>query len=149
MRHFCLGLMLMMAVAGCGTITGPNQEYIAPAVTGRVVNAKTSQPVAGARVIRYPGNPPPRDPFPKKGGEQLMAPAPVVTDAEGRFYIPAEKSAHLLITPAGTLLLTVVAQHMDYSAARTNLDLLVIKPVHTPKGPEISAGELRLLPKSD
>jgi hypothetical protein len=149
MRYFFLGLTLVLAVTGCGTLTGPNQEYIAPAVRGRVVDGRTSQPIAGASVRRHPGNPPPRDPFPKKGGVLLMEPAPAVTDAQGYFRIPAEKSAHLLLTPSATLLITVLAEHSQYSATRTNLDLLLVQPVPTPHGPEVDAGELRLQPKVD
>jgi hypothetical protein len=113
------------------------------------VDARTSQPIGGASVSRHPGNPPPRDPFPKKGGVLLMEPPPAITDAQGQFRIPAEKSAHLLLTPSTTLLITVVAEHSKYSPARTNLDLLLVKPVHTPKGPEVSAGELRLQSKAN
>lgn len=144
MKTSCLLGVLVLVGAGCGSLTGPNQEYLAPALTGRVLDADTSQPLAGVRVSRQAGNPPPKDPFPEKGGVLILTPSPAVTDAQGRFYLPAKKSAHLIFTPATPMMTTLVAKREDYVTLRTNLDLVVIKPVKTPHGPEINAGDLRL-----
>ena len=84
---------MVLIVTGCGSLTGPNQEYIAPVVKGRVVDATTLQPLAGVRVTRTSGTKNVEDPFPKKAGTTLIQPVPAVTDAEGQFTLPAEKEA--------------------------------------------------------
>jgi hypothetical protein len=142
-----LGLLLLVG-AGCSSLTGPNQEYTSPAIIGRVLDATTSQPLAGVRVSRHAGNPRPKDPFPEKGGEQSMQPSPAITDAQGHFVFPAEKAAHLIFTPSKPMLITLIAERQHYQNLRTNLDLVLVKPTKTSRGPEINAGDLRLWPRS-
>ena len=147
MKSLCLLGLLLLVGAGCSSLTGPNQEYTAPAVVGRVLDATTGQPLASVRVNRYAGKPPPRDPFPEKSGEQSLKPSPAMTDAQGRFILPAEKAAHLIFTPSRPMMITLIVGRQNYQTLRTNLDLVVVKPTKTSHGPEINAGDLRLWPQ--
>lgn len=148
MRIFALLGCLLLLGAGCSSLTGPNQEYTKPAVVGRVLDASTGQPLAGARISRQLGNSKAKDPFPEKGSTSIMAASPEVSDAQGRFSFAAEKTAHLIFTPSRPFMLTLTVEHQDYQTLRTNLDLVVIKATKTPHGPQIDAGDLRLRPKS-
>jgi hypothetical protein len=147
MKSFCLWGLLVFVGSGCSSLTGPNQEYTAPAIVGRVLDATTGQPLASVRVNRYAGKPPAKDHFQEKSAAQSLKPSPAITDAQGRFALPAEKAAHLIFTPTKPMMITLVAGRQHYQTLRTNLDLVVVKPTKTAHGPEINAGDLRLWPQ--
>jgi hypothetical protein len=75
------------AVAGCKSSSwGP---YVAPCVQGRVLDAETRQPLAGAKVSRTR---PPEGGSPSlKGGELLMRKPDIQTDASGAFSMGSER----------------------------------------------------------
>jgi len=141
-----LGIATLL-LAGCGSVRGPHQQYDAPAVSGRVLDDATGQPLKGARVSRLAARPRAEDPLSKTAGEKLIADSPVITEVDGAFYIPAVRSAYLLFSPSTSLLLTLRAEHSGYLALTTNLDLVKIKADKTDRGPEVRAGELRLKAK--
>lgn len=138
----------LLLLAGCGTVTGPNQQYDAPAVSGRVVDAVTGQPIKSVRVSRLTTRPEAMDPFLKTAGQQMIADTPVRTGADGTFYLKALRSAYLIFSPSSSLSLTLSAEHSRYQTLITNLDLVKIKADKTDRGPEVKTGELRLQPKA-
>jgi hypothetical protein len=137
----------VVLLAGCGSVKGPHQQYTSPAVSGRVVDAASGEPIKGARVVRLYSKPEPVNPLLKTGGEQLIADSPEITAADGTFYMKAQRSAYLLFGPSGSLTLTLRADRTGYLTLVTNLDLVHIKPEKTSKGPEVKAGDLRLRKK--
>jgi hypothetical protein len=150
-RPASLGLatlaVTVLLLAGCGSLKGPHQQYTSPAVSGRVLEAATGQPLKGARVSRLTSRPEADDPFLKTAGEQLIADSPIITGTDGTFYIPAVRAAYLLFGPSGSLTLTLRAEHSGFLTLTTNLDLVKIKSEKTERGPEVRAGDLRLRAK--
>lgn len=133
-----------LTLASCGSVRGPHQQYTAPAVSGRVLDAASGEPIAGARVGRIHSREQDSTVFPKTGGQQLTIGQPERTGADGSFYLPAQRSAYLLFGPSGSLTVTLQAEKSGYLNLTTNLDLVHIKPVKTSKGPEVRAGELHM-----
>src|SRR6185369_1503532 len=65
-------------------------KTVSPRVTGRVVNARTRDPVNNVGVQRQSARDTHRLMDPPKGGELMKQPAIVRTDAEGNFTLVAE-----------------------------------------------------------
>lgn len=133
-----------LALASCGSLRGPHQQYTAPAISGRVLDDATDEPIQGARVARVQGREEDPTVFPKTGAERLTEDRAVRTAADGWFYLPAQRSAYLLFGPSGSLSATLRVEKSGYLNVTTNLDFVRIKPVKTSKGPEIQAGDLRM-----
>jgi hypothetical protein len=139
---FCLAAVVL---AGCKSM--PLSPFISPHVTGRVLAADTSEPLAGvtvksgAQASGYRGGMPP------KGGELLMAKAPVRTDRDGRFILETERA----LTPfrrAGWFSVHLLFECPGYERFRTNYSTL---NVHTnlPNGePLLDVGDIPLQPVS-
>jgi hypothetical protein len=144
MRRFIALVLLAGVGVGCDSLRGPHAEYTMPAVSGRVLEAGTSHPLAGARVVRFAGRPPTANPYIEKGGEAMIADPPIMTDGDGTFYIPARKAAFLVLGTSGTLEVGLQVSHRNYLTLTTNYDLVKIRAVPTPKGPELKAGDLLL-----
>lgn len=146
------GLFLLLAgwlMTGCDSLRGPHQQYTAPAVTGRVVEAGTGQPIAGARVERLLGSQRTSDPTPRHGGSQMMNPPPTLTEEDGRFSIPAERGAYLVAEHSMFFAFTLLVQHPRHLTCRKDVDLLKTKPVQTGKGPLVDVGDIALPRSSD
>jgi len=79
-----------LAVAGCKS--GSWGPYVAPCVQGRVLDAETGRPLAGAKVSRTR---PERGGHSLKGGELLMRKPDIQTDANGCFGLASERVATL------------------------------------------------------
>jgi hypothetical protein len=86
-REFVVLGFLPLLLAGCQS--GGFTRNVSPQVSGRVLAADTHQPLAGVNVARVvPQN---FEAFgPPKGGQVLMQPGGVRTDADGRFLLAGE-----------------------------------------------------------
>jgi hypothetical protein len=139
---FCLAAA---ALVGCKSM--PLSPFIAPRVAGRVLAADTSQPLAGvtvksgAQASGYRGGMPP------KGGELLIAKAPVRTDRDGRFTLETER----VLTPfrgAGWFSVQLLFESPGYERFRTNYSTLNVR-TNSPNGePLLDAGDILLHPVS-
>ena len=133
------------ALVGCKSM--PFSPFISPRVTGRVLAADTGQPLtdvvvrSGAQARGYRGAMPP------KGGELLMAKAPVRTDRGGRFTLDTER----VLTPfrgTGWFSVRLSFQHAGYERFQTNYSRLNLS-TNAPDGePLLDAGDILLQPAS-
>ena len=132
-----------LALLGCESM--PFSPLISPRVTGRILAADTGQPLAdvvvksGAQARGYRGAMPP------KGGELLMAKAPVRTDADGRFTLDTER----VLTPfRGTDWFSVqlLFERAGYERFRTNYSRLNLSTNTAGGEPLLNAGDILLHP---
>jgi hypothetical protein len=136
-------LFSLFALAGCQS--GGVVHYTAPEVTGRVLAADTHQPLANVHVLRgEPGGN--FEPFgPPKGGQQIIQPATVRTDVNGRFLLES-KSVFALFRSAGWWSAPVTYQHAGYESFFTNYTSASVTS-HTSAGaPVVDAGDVLLQP---
>ena len=144
LKLLSLGL-LALTLAGCASLRGPHQEYTSPAASGRVVDHATGEPIKNARVARLTSRSETQDPLSKTAGERMIEDSPEVTGADGTFYIPAKRAAYLIFGSSSSLTLTLRAERSGYQTLVTNIDLVKVHAVKTDRGPEVRAGDLRLL----
>jgi hypothetical protein len=126
----------------------PFSPFISPRVTGRVLMADTGQPLAdvnvksGAQARGYSSSL-----MPPKGGELLMARAPVRTDRDGRFELETER----VLTPfrgSGWFSVQLLFEHSGYERFRTNYSTLNVR-TNSPTGePLLDVGDILLHPAS-
>ena len=148
MKNYWPLLLVVLLALGCDTLKGPNQGYVAPAVEGRVVDARTGDPLEGVRVKRYLEEPEQQDPLATKGATKLMQVPTASTDRDGHFFIVPEKGGYLLFEHPGVYELFLTLQRKDYQLLQTNIDLVKLKPVKTNKVLTVHVGDLPLSPKS-
>ena len=112
-----LGGTLLIGLTGCQSerLT----HYVSPQVTGRVLAADTREPLAHASVQRGGANPGFVAFGPPKGGQMLMQPGAVRTDADGRFVI-GSKSVLAVFRQTGWVSVPVTYSHPGYETVRTN-----------------------------
>jgi hypothetical protein len=136
-------LLLLMAVAGCQS--GDYNHYTAPEVTGRVLAADTHQPLANVHVLRGGANNN-FEPFgPPKGGQLLIQPAVVLTDAAGRFVLES-KSVFALFRRAGWWSAPVTYQLTGYESFSTNYTASNVISNTAAGPPVVAAGDVLLQP---
>lgn len=138
LRVWLLLIVITLAAVGCKhrTLT----PYVAPRVTGRVLDATTGQPVAQVKVWR---NAPARREA-EKAGEMLLEPAPARTDGEGRFELASERTLSPFRGGWSSVSLRFV--HPQYSGFTTNFTLR--DATNLPSGePCVSPGDIHLAPK--
>jgi hypothetical protein len=114
---------------------------------GRVLDAGTHKPLAGVHVRR----PAPNNNFetfdPPKGGQLLMRPAPVLTDADGRFFL-GSKSVFAPFRGPGWWSVPVTLQHSGYQTFQTNYTAASVI-TNAPAGPPVvDAGDILLRPSA-
>jgi hypothetical protein len=140
-----LGLSsLALTLAGCQS--GSPAPYIAPRVTGRVLDARTSQPLAGVAVSRLTPDQNPDPSNPPHGG-QLIEQVPVVrTGPDGSFVLDSVRD----FTPfrrSGWYGVSIAFEHRDY--VRRVIDYTLANATNSAKGePVVPAGDIRLEPKT-
>ena len=141
--RFIAPALLIAAVAGCQS--GDYNHYTAPEVTGRVLAADTHQPLANVRVLRAdPGSH--FEPFgPPKGGQLLIQPAVVRTDADGRFVLES-RSVFALFRNAGWWSAPVTYQRNGYETFSTNYTASNVISNAPASPPVVDAGEVLLQP---
>jgi hypothetical protein len=123
----------------------PFSPFISPRVTGRVLASDNGQPLAGVVItsgIHAGGF---RTGMPPKGGELLMAKAPVHTGRDGRFTLETER----VLTPfrgSDWFSVRLSIQHAGYERFLTNYSRLNLR-TNAPEGaPLLDAGDILLRP---
>ncbi len=144
MNRLCFLLFLTLLWAGCDTLKGPNQSYIAPAVEGRVVDAASGQALPDARIQRHLRAPTQSDPLATHGAERLLTVPSLRSDTEGRFRIAPEKGGYLLLERPGVYEFMLVVRHSTHQTLSTNIDLAKIKPIKTNNVLTVFVGDLPL-----
>jgi hypothetical protein len=136
-------IILAISVTGCKS-SSPSQ-YISPRITGRVLDAKTQQPIAGVQVRRLVPNQAPDVAQMIKGGERLDQSPVVRTGRDGEFVLVSEKNL-ALFQRLGWYSVNVAFVHSGYERLTTEYTLL--NATNTPTGePLVKAGDIRLQPK--
>jgi hypothetical protein len=137
-------VILTIGMAGCQS-SSPSQ-YISPRIVGRVVDAQSQQPVAGARIRRLK----PQDPNVAqvvKGGEQIDQSPAIRTGSDGSFVLVSEKSL-ALFQRLGWYSVSLAITHPNYESLTTEFTL--VNATNTPSGePLVKAGDIHLQPKPD
>ncbi len=136
--------LLLLVLVGCQS---NYNHYTSPEVTGRVLAADTHQPIANVRVVRgAPGGN--FEPFgPPKGGQLIIQPAPVLTDADGRFVLESISTFALFRNP-GWWSVPVTYQHAGYEMFQTNYTASNIISNTSAGPPVVDAGEVLLKPEA-
>lgn len=138
------------ALLGCSSLRGPHQEFLAPRVVGRVLDARTGAPVPNARVRHlaetgasaYEALPD------QRGAQRLVESTGVRTDRQGWFNLPAHKGLFLLLHHGSGSFGSIIVEHPAYHTLRTNVTAHPAASVQTERGPAADAGDLLLQPKS-
>ena len=135
--------LLLAFLVGCES--HQFNHYTAPEVKGRVLAADTHQPLANVHVVR--GNAGSNfEPFgPPKGGQLLIQPAPVLTDADGRFVLPS-RSVFAVFRAAGWSSAPVTFQHSGFEIFFTNYTSGNVLSNTTSGPPVVNAGDVLLAP---
>ena len=134
-----------LALAGCESM--PFSPFTSPCVTGRVLAADTGQPLADVTVKSGAHAREGRSAMPAKGGELLMAKAPVRTDRDGRFTLETER----VLTPfrvSGWFSVQLSFQHAGYERFQTNYARLNLSTNAPPGEPLLNTGDILLQPQA-
>jgi hypothetical protein len=143
-RLFVLGLAVL-ALAGCKSQS--LSLIISPRVTGRVLAADTGKPLADVKIRSGEQAEALYNTSPPKGGERMMARAPVQTDLDGRFVLDTQRA----LTPfrgSGWFSVQLSFEHAGYERFLTNYSYLNLG-TNTLNGESVlDAGNIRLQPAS-
>ena len=132
-------------VTGCKS-SSPSQ-YISPRITGRVLDAKTRQPIEGVQVRRLLPRLEPDVAQVIKGGERLDQSPAVRTGRDGEFVLVSETNL-ALFQRLGWYSVDVAFAHPGYE--RLTAEYTLANATNTPTGePLVIAGDIRLQPKPD
>jgi hypothetical protein len=135
-------LVVAFALAGCKSRS--LSQYIAPRVEGRVLDAKTRQPIRGVAVQRMdsgaevaPGEIP-------KGGQAMQQTPSVRTGNDGTFALASERNLELF-SRGRWYSVAISFKHTGYASFLTNYTPANATP--TTKGePLVQAGDILLVP---
>lgn len=138
LRYWLLILGLAVAATGCKHRSWA--PYVAPRVSGRVVDAETAQPIGQVKIYRNQTRPDPT----AKPAERMLEPDPARSNAEGRFEMASEKT----FSPfrGGWSSVSLRFMHPDYVPFTTNFSLAL--STNLPSGePWVNTGDIPLAPK--
>lgn len=138
------GVIAACVVAGCHS-TSPSQ-YIAPRVEGRVLDARSHQPIGGVTVRRIdPGADVATGEVPK--GAQALAQAPDVrTGDDGAFTLASDRNLQLF-QRSGWYSITISFKNAGYVSFTTHYTRA--NATNTPGGePLVKTGDILLVPLS-
>ena len=113
--------LLVLLLTGCESFS--LLPFTSPRVMGRVLAADTGQPLADVAVTSGGRRGGGWSAMPPKGGELLMAKAPVRTDRDGRFKLEAQQ----VLTPfagAGWFTVQLSFERAGYERFQTNYSRL-------------------------
>src|SRR5262245_39688243 len=135
-------LLCGIVVVGCKSSSwGP---YVAPCVRGRVLDADTGRPVAGARVSRT--RPPERGSQFLKGGELLMLKPDIQTDVNGGFNMGSERVL-TLFRFGGWDSVRLFVQRPGYATLQTNFSGASLQVTNTASDePLVETGDILIQP---
>ena len=133
-----------LALAGCSGM--PFSPLISPRVTGRVLAADTRAPLADVKVLSGKHAEGWRGGTPPKGGELLLAKAPVETGPDGRFALETER----VLTPfrgGDWFSVQLVFERAGYECFWTNYPTAILG-TNSPNGePVLDTGDILLQPR--
>jgi len=141
---------MALALLAAGFLTAckshsPSQ-YISPRVTGRVIDARTHQPIEGVYVRRITGEQRYRSMEPMKGAQQIQLPAPIRTREDGTFVVDSTQALAFFRT-VGWYSVTLSYEHSGYQSFEASYSLS--QSTNTPSGePWVNAGDIPLEPVS-
>ena len=139
----CGGLWMTLLLAGCQWVGFNNN--VTPQVCGRVLDAKTRQPLPNVKVLRVMHGQGQNSTTPVNGAQLLQQERPVKTDAGGGFIYPSH-SYMTLLSQARWWSLKLSFRAAGYSAVQTNFTLVNVN-TNLPDGtPVVDAGEILLEP---
>lgn len=145
-RSLAAVAMAATLAAGCGTLSGPSLDFVAPAISGRIVDSDTGRPVRNAMVGRKlwtwrqsTGG------FLKAGEEMVLREDYVRTGTDGAFELPAKRMALLFSIGDAGLNTALSVQHGAYLAWRTNFPMSALSS--NAPAPTIGHGDILLTPK--
>ena len=122
-------------------------QYIAPRVTGTVLDAGTHQPVSGVQVHRLGDNPPPAPGEIPRGAETLKRTPGERTRADGTFVL-ASKRDLAIIRRVKWYSTTLSFTHPRYQELTRSY--VATNATETSSGePWVNAGDVLLSPKAD
>jgi hypothetical protein len=138
-------VLLLFAVALAGCQSGRYSYYTSPRVTGRVIAADTGQPLDRATVQRVVPPPYAGADTPPKGGQLMMQPGGVRTDADGRFVLDGERVV-ALFHQGGWTSVAVSFTHAGYTGFQTNYTTTEPRERWPDGVPWVNAGDIVLQP---
>lgn len=134
--------LVALALTGCKSAS-PSQ-YISPRITGRVLDAKTQQPIEGVQVRRLTP-PDPNVDQAIKGGQVMQQAAAVRTGNDGTFVLVSERNL-AVFRRLGWYSVSLTLAHPSYERLTTEFTLA--NATNTPSGePLVRAGDIHLQPK--
>ena len=151
-RHLRPGMHRWLAVGiavislpvfwGCHSVS----HYVSPQVVGRVLDAKTLQPIAGVKVQRVVPDYEAGTMEQVKGSEMLEMTSPPESEADGTFVLPSQKSV-ALFRDVAWFTVELSLTHRYYEKYLTNYTPR--SATNTLQGePVIYTGEILMTPKS-
>ena len=141
-----VGVLVLALVAGCQSSPVLNSQYISPRVTGRVLDAATSQPIRNVSIRRLTPGQIEAVSSPAAGDQSLERTRALRTDRDGRFDLDSERDL-TLFRRAGWYSVTLAFTHKGYERFVTNYNLT--SAVVAPSGePVVNAGSILLQPAS-
>ena len=138
-----VGCVVLNVVTGCKS-KSPSR-YVSPRIIGRVMDARTGQPIVGVQVKRIVPDYNAGTLNQVKGGETLQRPLPVRSDSDGNFILPSQKSLSFLWQLAW-FNVEISFVYRGYENFVTNYTPANV--VKAPNGePVIDTGEIKLAPR--
>ncbi len=136
----------LIAALALGCKTESVSQYIAPRVEGRVLDARSGQPLRNVKVQRISPGDTYRESEPSKGAALLQTPPAVRSGADGRFILQSERD-FAVVFKRGWYSITLSFQLPSYETLTKNYTLA--DSTNTPAGePLILTGDIPLNPLS-
>lgn len=135
----------LLVVAGCKSHSP--SHYVSPRIVGRVLDARTQQPLEGAVVKRVVPDYEAGTLETVKGGEALQRARPAVSAADGAFNLDSQKSV-ALFRDLGWFSVEISVTRRDYEKFVTNYTPRM-SVISSNGEPVIHAGDILLTPKSE
>jgi hypothetical protein len=124
-----------------------NSQYISPRVTGRVLDAETSQPIRNVSIRRLTTGQTEAVNSTAAGGRSLERTPAIRTDRDGRFHLDSERDL-TLFRRAGWYSVTLGLTHKGYERFVTNYTL-TSAVVASNGEPVVDAGSILMQPISN
>jgi len=143
--HKALTVLLcasIIAVSG-GCKTHSPSQIVAPQVIGRVVDARTLEPIADVKVRREDSSQRPGPGEAQKGGQAIAQPPVVRTKQDGTFSLDCVRDL-ALFRSVGWFVVNVTFEHPGYETQRRSYTQATES---TPDGdPIVNTGDVKLRP---